>query len=262
MHIITSAVRLASRVGGGASRQYGFMASNALRDRRPSTGEWQVASRATTTGAFHSLDKLVIEDPETALEVAARLTRDEQLLLREALDDLAAREDIARSRVVPSRRLISKISRFSDVNRRIRKSGAVPMTDEQTKSLFLINALPFIGFGFLDNMIMIIAGNYIDQKLGTLLCLSTMAAAGLGNLISDVAGVGLAHYVESIFHKIGLKHPVLTAEQLDSPKARWTTHSARAAGLTIGCLIGMFPLLFIDADGEDAPAKPPPSQKS
>lgn len=42
------------------------------------------------------------------------------------------------------------------------------MTDAQVKALFLVNALPFIGFGFLDNMIMIIAGNYIDQV--NLLC--------------------------------------------------------------------------------------------
>lgn len=46
-----------------------------------------------------------------------------------------------------------------------------------------------------------------------------MAAAALGNLISDVAGVGLAHYVEVLVNKGGIKHPVLTLEQLESPKA-------------------------------------------
>lgn len=45
-----------------------------------------------------------------------------------------------------------------------------------------------------------------------------MAAAGLGNLISDVAGVGLAHYVEGVFYKMGIKHPVLSAEQLGSSR--------------------------------------------
>ncbi|VDO64672.1 unnamed protein product [Heligmosomoides polygyrus] len=139
--------------------------------------------------------------------------------------------------------------------------GSTPMTDAQVKALFLVNALPFIGFGFLDNMIMIIAGNYIDQELGALLCLSTMAAAGLGNLISDVAGVGLAHYVEGVFYKMGIKHPVLSAEQLGSSRARWTTNGARAFGLTIGCIVGMFPLLFFNTDGEGkAEAKAKTSQ--
>lgn len=57
---------------------------------------------------------------------------------------------------------------------------------------------------------------YKLQKLGVMLCISTMASAALGNLISDVAGVGLAHYVEIGVSKLGLKHPVLTAQQLDS----------------------------------------------
>jgi hypothetical protein len=58
----------------------------------------------------------------------------------------------------------------------------------ETKQLFMFNALPFVGFGILDNMIMILAGEYIDQSLGAMLSISTMAAAALGNIISDVAG--------------------------------------------------------------------------
>uniref|UniRef100_A0A1I7XZW0 Transmembrane protein 65 n=1 Tax=Steinernema glaseri TaxID=37863 RepID=A0A1I7XZW0_9BILA len=73
-----------------------------------------------------------------------------------------------------------------------------------------------------------------------------MAAAALGNIISDVAGVGLAHYVEFLVSKAGIKHPVLTSEQLESSQARYTVNMARAVGLTIGCIIGMFPLLFFE----------------
>ncbi|KAK6053991.1 hypothetical protein COOONC_08504 [Cooperia oncophora] len=194
MRILASSARLVSRLG--TTRGCGFSPSPARTEHRPSTGKWQVGSRTTTTGAVYSLDKVIIDDPETALEVAARLTRYEQVLLREALEDLAARQEPVRGVLEDS----------------------VPMTDAQTRALFLVNALPFIGFGFLDNMIMIIAGNYIDQELGALLCISTMAAAGFGNLISDVAGVGLAHYVESVFHKVGIRHPVLTSEQLGSSR--------------------------------------------
>jgi hypothetical protein len=41
-----------------------------------------------------------------------------------------------------------------------------------------------------------------------------MAAAALGNIISDVAGVGLAHYIEFFVNRLGVKHPVLTAAQV------------------------------------------------
>lgn len=48
--------------------------------------------------------------------------------------------------------------------------------------------LPFIGFGFVDNFLMIIAGDFIESSIGMFIPISTMAAAGLGNAVSDVAG--------------------------------------------------------------------------
>jgi Transmembrane protein 65 len=45
--------------------------------------------------------------------------------------------------------------------------------------------------------VQILAGDYIDAKLGAAFCLSTMAAAGLGNLISDIAGIFMADSIES-----------------------------------------------------------------
>jgi hypothetical protein len=112
------------------------------------------------------------------------------------------------------------------------------------KALFLVNTLPFVGFGVLDNMIMILAGEYIDTTLGIYLGISTMAAAALGNTISDVAGVGLSHYVEFLVQKFGIKTPALTSEQLHTARVRYTANFGRAFGLVVGCLIGMFPLLF------------------
>lgn len=54
------------------------------------------------------------------------------------------------------------------------------ITPEQLKALFLVNLFPFIGFGFLDNFVMIIAGEYIDITIGIFFSISTMAAAALG----------------------------------------------------------------------------------
>ena len=92
---------------------------------------------------------------------------------------------------------------------------------------------------------MIIAGDYIDLTLGVTFGISTMAAAGLGNALSDVAGVGSAYYVERIADKVGVKSPKLSLVQLQMPRTRWATQIGRAIGVLIGCIIGMFPLLFI-----------------
>lgn len=129
------------------------------------------------------------------------------------------------------------------------KADKIPtlLERQQVLQLFAVNLAPFVGFGILDNMIMIFAGEYIDQTIGAWLAISTMAAAALGNIISDVGGIGLAHYVEFLVSKAGLKHPLLTPKQLESSYARIVINTARAIGLVIGCLIGMFPLLFFDS---------------
>ena len=45
--------------------------------------------------------------------------------------------------------------------------------------LALISALPMVGFGFMDNFIMLLAGDFIDASLGFKLGLTTLCAAGL-----------------------------------------------------------------------------------
>lgn len=39
----------------------------------------------------------------------------------------------------------------------------------------LQRAVPFLGFGFMDNAIMILAGDYIEANIGITLGISTMA---------------------------------------------------------------------------------------
>jgi hypothetical protein len=60
---------------------------------------------------------------------------------------------------------------------------------KQLRLLCYQNMLPFIGFGFLDNFIMITVADRIEESIGVVLCLSTMAAAGMGNMVSDLAGM-------------------------------------------------------------------------
>jgi len=112
--------------------------------------------------------------------------------------------------------------------------------------MFFHNLVPFIGFGFFDNLLMILAGDLIETQIGATMHLSVMACAALGNTISDVCGIGLAGYVEVLALRCGLPVPDLPQAQLNHTRARLSKATGQAMGIIIGCLIGMFPLLFIN----------------
>lgn len=55
---------------------------------------------------------------------------------------------------------------------------------------------------------MILAGDMIDTSLGVTLGISTMCAAAIGNIVSDVAGVVLGTVVEDFCARCKLKAAV------------------------------------------------------
>ncbi|XP_015924958.1 transmembrane protein 65 [Parasteatoda tepidariorum] len=142
--------------------------------------------------------------------------------------------------------LFEELQRFQTQGAAIQVDQVIPEppSTSQLKAIAAHSAMPFIGFGFLDNLIMILAGDYIDTTIGVTFGISTMAAAGLGNTLSDVAGIGSAFYVERIASKIGVEAPSITPAQASSSRTRWCINLGRALGVTIGCLLGMFPLFF------------------
>ncbi|XP_067467944.1 transmembrane protein 65 [Thunnus thynnus] len=135
-----------------------------------------------------------------------------------------------------------------------------PPTAAQIRYILLHNAIPFVGFGFLDNAIMIAAGTQIELSIGVTLGISTMAAAALGNLVSDLAGLGLAGYVEALASKLGMQVPDMTPKQADMWQTRVSSHMGKAIGVSIGCILGMFPLFFLsDDDDKEKENKAQPS---
>ncbi|VDO01182.1 unnamed protein product [Rodentolepis nana] len=126
-----------------------------------------------------------------------------------------------------------------------------PVSFRDLRLVFLASATPFIGFGFLDNFIMIVAGEYFDLTLAAVFGFSTMAAAGIGNLISDLCGLGLVGYVERYAMLFGVKSPLLSESQLQSACVRRYSNLGRMCGITLGCLIGMMPLLFFPSDEKE-----------
>jgi hypothetical protein len=108
-----------------------------------------------------------------------------------------------------------------------------------------------------------------------------MAAAALGNTISDVLGIGSAVYVERFVEVIGVRPPDLTPVQLEMKSARRASNfvslnldslnshlfpellislfsfiyqQGRVMGITVGCILGMIPLLFFK-DKDEAKTK-------
>uniref|UniRef100_A0A8K9VB28 Transmembrane protein 65 n=1 Tax=Oncorhynchus mykiss TaxID=8022 RepID=A0A8K9VB28_ONCMY len=127
-----------------------------------------------------------------------------------------------------------------------------PLTQAQIRYVLLHNAIPFIGFGFLDNAIMI-AANRLVERLCINPCYSpSVTAAALGNLVSDLAGLGLAGYVEILASRLGMQVPDLTPKQADMWQTRVSSYPcSKSIGVTIGCILGMFPLLFLGDDEDE-----------
>ena len=118
-------------------------------------------------------------------------------------------------------------------------------TRSQLLKLCAVSSVPFIGFGIADNAIMILAGDAIDETFGAALGMSTLAAAGFGNLCSDVVGVGAGDAIERTCHRLGLREPPLSATQNAMGITRRTRTLASVLGISVGCLIGMTPILFL-----------------
>ena len=120
---------------------------------------------------------------------------------------------------------------------------------DDLKAVALNTAIPFVGFGVMDNAILIVAGDAIDTSLGVLLGISTMCAAAIGNIVSDVAGILLGTVIEDACAKyLKLPQPVLSNAQRQLRSVRWASQFGCGVGIVIGCIIGMFPLLFIDSN--------------
>jgi hypothetical protein len=107
-----------------------------------------------------------------------------------AVPDLAAALDDS------SLHNIGKLIHEFKANQPAQEALVAPPTMKVLSLVALSTAIPAVGFGFVDNFLMIIAGDYIDVTIGVTLGISTMAAAGLGNMVSDWGGIGLQGFIE------------------------------------------------------------------
>ncbi|XP_066586898.1 uncharacterized protein [Prorops nasuta] len=194
---------------------------------------------------------------QQAKELVQKLTLDERKILSTAISECKSQEDkagyegqLAALRWRSKFGRPSKVPSLGDVDPTgsyctVPDDWLVRKYEPTTKDLILVtvsNAIPFIGFGFLDNFIMIVAGDQIEMIISVRFPITTMVAAALGNTVSDIIGIGSVHYVERFAQKVGFQAPQLTPIQLDMPKSRFAANMGRVIGVTIGCLLGMTPI--------------------
>ena len=120
-------------------------------------------------------------------------------------------------------------------------------TAEQLKKHFLSCAIPMIGFGFMDQTVMVHAGNMIDLSFGVYFGLSTLSAAACGQICSDVAGVTFGGAIERFATWCGLPESKLSGRQQSLRRVKQIGFFGRIAGVVLGCVLGLTNLLFIDA---------------
>lgn len=127
-------------------------------------------------------------------------------------------------------------------------TGATCTPPAAALALMALSAgIPFVGFGFMDNAIMLVAGEEIDVVFGEAWGLSKLAAAGLGNIVADVVGVGFAEQIEDWVRKIKyIRPPRLSRVQRDMVSSKVARIGGAMLGVSIGGLMGLVPLLWLD----------------
>lgn len=119
-------------------------------------------------------------------------------------------------------------------------------SNAQLKNHFWICAVPMVGFGLMDNTVMIHAGNAIDCTLGVTFGLSTLAAAACGQICSDAAGVLFGGTLDGLARRLGLPRANLTLPQRRSAVTKRVGIVGSLIGVVFGCSLGLFNLLIVD----------------
>lgn len=126
-----------------------------------------------------------------------------------------------------------------------REVGERP-TNRQLFCVTLGALVPFVGFGAVDNGLMVVFGDALDGTLGCMLGTSMLASAALGNAISNIFGMLLHGSITKGADRLGLPDPHLTLAQRKLPVVHYWSTAGSTIGVFTGCLLGMVPLLFMD----------------
>lgn len=120
-------------------------------------------------------------------------------------------------------------------------------TFQQLRRHFFCCAVPMVGFGLMDNSILIHAGDNIERLFGAKYHLTGLEAAATGQVLSDCCGVLFGGVIESVSRRY-VAVPGLTQSQFALRMTQCVGTAGAAIGVVCGCLLGMSNLLLIDRD--------------
>ncbi|VEV54821.1 GAF domain-related protein, putative [Plasmodium vinckei vinckei] len=111
-------------------------------------------------------------------------------------------------------------------------------------NIIFCSSIPMIGFGFMDQFIMIRLGDMFDASIGVTLGISTLCAASFGQLCSDTFGV----FFGSAINYLLQRYKIIQIEKFDIKNKiyQYCTLIGSVLGILLGCSLGMLQLLFID----------------
>ena len=182
------------------------------------------------------------EFKKLAAAVGRRLEKETNLSGR----TIAAEADLNHDGVVTEAELSAWWRRRAPTLLAVSASRATePPTRSQLMKLGLVAAVPCFTFGFLDNAIMLVAGEQIEAHLGMSLGLSAMACAAMGNIVADTTGQVSGGTVDRVLRPI-LPSPNLSQAQQASRRATTVFAVGGALGIATGCVFGSFPLLWYE----------------
>eukprot|EP00494_Astrolonche_serrata_P002184 UN02190 len=98
-------------------------------------------------------------------------------------------------------------------NSSVNENNIPPIPKKELYRQFCAAAIPMVGFGFIDNTVMIRAGDYIDNSFGQIFAISTLTAAAFGQVCSDSCGVIFGNTLDALFNKVGMKPPNISPLQ-------------------------------------------------
>lgn len=164
---------------------------------------------------------------------------------REYIDDLVKSIQKSEAHQHLSRGEIANALAYQNMLQRYSSHSNQPPSWRQLSGVMIAAGLPFVGFGFTDNAVMLLAGEAIDNAVGMHLGITTLASAGLGNIAADVVGVSVTHQIKEKSRKIEWAQPPrLSTIQQAMKSVRAAKMTGAALGVTVGCLLGMIPLFF------------------
>jgi hypothetical protein len=199
--------------------------------------------RATTDAKPHEVEAMPeAEFKKLAAAVGRRLEKETNL----SGNAIAAEADLNHDGVVTEAELSAWWRRRAPTLLAVSASRATePPSRSQLMKLGLVAAVPCFTFGFLDNAIMLVAGEQIEANLGMSLGLSAMACAAMGNIVADTTGQVSGGTVERLLRPV-LPCANLSAAQRATASATRVHALGGALGIIVGCVFGMFPLLFYE----------------